>query len=178
MNDRPLVQNPETARSGSSRGRKARGFDQWTVRARIASAFTVVVSLVAIQAAFSIPMLRQQKADAITLREKSVPALTTIAHLERDSSEQQIAVLRMLLSKPGDDLTPFSLVIKNGRSLIDREFRDYEENITRADDRALYSELLKRRATYRQAADAVIELVAQGKHDEGAALNVQRLRPA
>jgi methyl-accepting chemotaxis protein len=181
MKDSPYSNEHDGPHTASrSKGWISRFFDfqHWTVRGRIAGAFTVVVALVLIQTWISVRLLQRVQNEANSIREDTIPGLSAIAEIQRNTAEQQIFMLRVLLSKPGDDISKFVQTIDAMRDANDKLLKEYEAAIFHPDDRLLFEKAGKARIDYTNGRSAVLALVGENNRDEAMALNVQRLRPA
>jgi methyl-accepting chemotaxis protein len=150
----------------------------WTIKKRIVLGFTSIFVLVAILAITSFAMLRQVRTKTDHVHSKVLPGLTAMSEIKGKVGEIQIGVLRYLLSKNAEDKKRFEEEITSRREEILKLTSDYENLITREEDRKLFASLIQARDAYITTRVKMFELGRAGKDDEALAYAIASVRPA
>ncbi len=150
----------------------------WTIKKRIIFGFGAILTLVALQAAYSYNQLRQVRASTAFIASDAVPGSALVSKVALRIAEAQISVLRALQSTTPEQLRAQENEIEANRAEISRLLAEYKQLITSDAGRREYEKLEAARATYLQARQQLLALLDQNKFDEAKAANLASLRPA
>jgi len=143
----------------------------WTVRKRIIFGFALLLSLVAVQTAITLVLLRKVKAEAHVIATDALPGTLLAAKVKANVSNIQILVLRVLLAKTHEERKVYEDDIASRKAANDEALAAYEKLVQEPEESTLHENTKKVRASYTEARLRIVELAGQGKVEEGIAYN-------
>jgi methyl-accepting chemotaxis protein len=139
-----------------------------TIAKRIILGFAATVLITAGLGAFTYSRLRAIQADTQSVATDSLPGLSTIAQAATTQRLNALDLLRCAVSEKSKTAA-IEKELNDGTAQLTQLLNDYEKTVTRQDEREMFEELKRARATYNTARDHVLALADEGKQKEAIA---------
>jgi len=152
--------------------------NNWTIRKRIITGFTIILVLVGVLTVTSYILLRQAKESAHFLTVDAMPGMNAMSQIKGQVCEIQLNVLGDLLGKTPEEHKKYRDTIDAARENILKIMDDYEKTITTSEDRDVFEKLKVARDHYVNVRNQMLDLIDAGKMDEATQLNIASARPA
>ena len=150
----------------------------WTIRRRIITGFTLVITLSCVLAATGIFSLRDIKQDSAAIVEGDIPGLVLASEILNNTADIQLELARHRLSLTPEDIAAVEARIKKIADATAAVFARYEPLIENAGERALFETLREKQHAYIEARAPMLELSRANKTEEQIAYDREVLSPA
>jgi len=150
----------------------------WTISRRIISGFTVMLLIVIGLGSFAIWRAQSLKGAISLLADNSLPSVLTLRGCAGATRDNIFTALRYTDAESAEERKALDDRMAENRSSIDEAFKKYESLISDSEDRRLFDETKRTRTAFASARARYLDVVRQGKVEEGKKMLAEVLIPA
>jgi methyl-accepting chemotaxis protein len=152
--------------------------NSWTISRRIIFGFVTMLLIVIALGSFAIWRGQRLNGAISLLADNTLPSILTLRGCAGATRDNIFTALRYAEAESAEDRKPLEDRIAANRAHIDELFKKYELLISDSEDRRLFEETKRTRATFASVRTRYLELVRQGKVEEAKKMLSEVVIPA
>ena len=152
--------------------------NSWTISRRIISGFAAMLLIVIALGSFAIWRGQTLKEAIALLGENSLPSVLTLRGCAGATRDNIFSALRYAEAESAEERKALDERIATNRARIDELFKRYEPLISDNEDRRLFDETKRTRTAFAAVRTRFLDLVRQGKVEEGKKMLSEVVIPA
>ena len=152
--------------------------NSWTISRRIIFGFAAMLGIVIALGLFAIWRGQTLKSAIAVLGDNSLPSVLTLRSVGGATRDNIFTTVRYADAETAEERKALEDEIASNRAKIDEAFKKYEGLVSDAEDRRLFEETKRARTAFVTVRTRYLDLIRQGKAEEGKKLLAEQVIPA
>lgn len=152
--------------------------NSWTISRRIIFGFTAMLVISAVLGGFALWRMEGLSKSIRLLADNTLPSILTLRGCAGATRDNIFTALRYADTESAEERKALEERIAENRAHIDALFKQYEGLVSDSEDRRLFDETKRARTAFASVRSRYLELVRQGKVEEGKKMLSEAVIPA